>query len=165
MTVCGAAARASSSCLRHFGGGAFFWFGILLGALQAVCRRYRERYNDFEYRPFFSFLRGDRYDDRKAQKAAAHGRHPRYGKGDAPFAVHARVSRVRPRGDERYLKAGGFIVYSTCSILNMENEDNLKYFLDKNENIKLIRAKLKGNADFIKLLSFKDNCEIGRAHV
>lgn len=28
----------------------------------------------------------------------------------------------------KYLKVGGFIVYSTCSILNMENEDNLKYF-------------------------------------
>ena len=59
----------------------------------------------------------------------------------------------------KYLKVGGFIVYSTCSILNMENEDNLKYFLDKNENIKLIKSEFKKNADFIKLLPFKDNCD------
>ena len=59
----------------------------------------------------------------------------------------------------KYLKVGGFIVYSTCSILNMENEDNLKYFLDKNENIKLIKSEFKENADFIKLLPFKDNCD------
>ena len=41
----------------------------------------------------------------------------------------------------------------------MENEDNLKYFLDKNENIKLIKSEFKENADFIKLLPFKDNCD------
>ena len=31
----------------------------------------------------------------------------------------------------KYLKSNGKIIYSTCSILNMENEENVKYFLEK----------------------------------
>ena len=31
---------------------------LVEAAVRAVCRRCRERYNGFEYRPFFSFLRG-----------------------------------------------------------------------------------------------------------
>jgi 16S rRNA (cytosine967-C5)-methyltransferase len=36
-----------------------------------------------------------------------------------------------------YVKKGGTLVYSTCSISQEENEEIIQYFLDKNENFKL----------------------------
>lgn len=38
----------------------------------------------------------------------------------------------------KYLKAGGEMVYSTCSINKIENEEVIKEFLSKNENFSLI---------------------------
>ena len=34
-----------------------------------------------------------------------------------------------------YLKDKGEIVYSTCSVLKCENEENVKYFLEKHKNL------------------------------
>lgn len=41
----------------------------------------------------------------------------------------------------KYLKVGGTMVYSTCSINKLENEDNLKCFLDENKNFKKINEE------------------------
>ena len=52
----------------------------------------------------------------------------------------------------KYLKVGGFLVYSTCTIGPLENRDNFKYFLDRKE---LDHIKIDGK-DFIEYKSFED---------
>src|SRR5690606_39581340 len=39
------------------------------------------------------------------------------------------------------LKSGGMMVYATCSILHSENEDQVKAFLAKRDDFKLIEEK------------------------
>lgn len=43
----------------------------------------------------------------------------------------------------RYLKKGGFLVYSTCSIFKEENEDIIYKFLNKNENFEIDKNGIK----------------------
>ena len=38
----------------------------------------------------------------------------------------------------RYLKSGGTLIYSTCTILPEENEENIKAFLKKHEDVSLV---------------------------
>lgn len=57
----------------------------------------------------------------------------------------------------KYLKVGGSIVYSTCSILKCENEENIKYFVEENPNLKLKKINFKGeNLDYINLFPIKN---------
>jgi 16S rRNA (cytosine967-C5)-methyltransferase len=37
----------------------------------------------------------------------------------------------------RYLKSGGTLIYSTCTVLPKENEENIKRFLDRNKDFYL----------------------------
>ena len=41
----------------------------------------------------------------------------------------------------KYLKVGGIMVYSTCSVNKIENEDNVRDFLENNNNFRLIEEK------------------------
>ena len=41
----------------------------------------------------------------------------------------------------KYLKNGGLIVYSTCTLNKKENEKVVKRFLDNNDNFKLVKEK------------------------
>lgn len=53
----------------------------------------------------------------------------------------------------KYLKKGGVLVYSTCSIIKKENEDNIKKFLNENKDFSLIDIKydeLQKNGNNIK---------------
>ena len=53
----------------------------------------------------------------------------------------------------KILKKGGVLVYSTCSIIKKENEDNIKKFLNENKDFSLIDIKydeLQKNGNNIK---------------
>lgn len=57
----------------------------------------------------------------------------------------------------KYLKPNGKILYSTCSILSLENEDNIKYFLEKYKDLKIEKINfLNEQVDYIKLLPEKE---------
>lgn len=49
----------------------------------------------------------------------------------------------------KYLKKGGKIIYSTCSILKKENEENIYKFLQKNKNFELEKIE---NKEFLDIL-------------
>ncbi len=51
----------------------------------------------------------------------------------------------------KYCKAGGILCYSTCSILNCENEETVKAFLDRHKDYEL--------KDTLKLLPDTDKCD------
>lgn len=54
-----------------------------------------------------------------------------------------------------YVKAGGFIVYSTCTLNKRENEDIINKFLSENENFKLEKTGLPNdNAGMITIFPF-----------
>lgn len=56
----------------------------------------------------------------------------------------------------KYLKQGGEIVYSTCSVLKCENEENVEYFLENHKNLKIKQIEfLKEKVNYIKLLPEK----------
>ena len=55
----------------------------------------------------------------------------------------------------KYLKVGGYLVYSTCTIGPLENRDNFKFLLEK-ENLDLISIE---GQDFIEYESFKDGTD------
>lgn len=45
----------------------------------------------------------------------------------------------------KYLKVGGYLVYSTCSIFKQENEMQREYFLDRYENLKPVDFNYRDN--------------------
>lgn len=56
---------------------------------------------------------------------------------------------------EKYLKKGGILVYSTCSLLKEENEENVDYIENK-LNLKIEDIDFYGdNNEFIKLMPFQ----------
>ena len=42
----------------------------------------------------------------------------------------------------RYVKSGGRILISTCTVNKAENEENIAYFLDKHGDFTLVEQKL-----------------------
>lgn len=55
----------------------------------------------------------------------------------------------------KYLKVGGVLVYSTCTIGNIENIENFE-FIEKMENMEVIPIDGK---DYIEFVSFKENTD------
>lgn len=52
----------------------------------------------------------------------------------------------------KYLKIGGHLIYSTCSILKEENENIVNKFLEENKNFKIEKIELEENNFFKKYL-------------
>lgn len=61
------------------------------------------------------------------------------------------------------VKKGGYLVYSTCSILLEENDDQIKHFLEKFVNFKHQKVQLPQqkelNGDFLRLSPFKSGTD------
>lgn len=55
----------------------------------------------------------------------------------------------------KYVKKGGYLVYSTCTIGPLENRDNFNFLLEK-ENLELVEIDGK---DFIEFKSFEDKTD------
>lgn len=48
------------------------------------------------------------------------------------------------------LKAGGTLIYSTCTLLDEENIDNVRKFLEENKNYKIEEVEMPANVEHIK---------------
>ncbi len=57
----------------------------------------------------------------------------------------------------QYVKSGGRLMYSTCTVNKAENEDNVKYFLEKHSEFSLI--PVSGNTLGCQLLPHKDGTD------
>jgi len=70
--------------------------------------------------------------------------------------VQAEILRIA----QNLVKSGGRLVYSTCSILRDEDEDQIEKFLDEFDNFELQRVELKNySGDFLRLTPFKNNTD------
>ena len=71
----------------------------------------------------------------------------------------------------RFLKNGGLLVYSTCSIEVEENESIIKWFLNKKSNFhikkiaNIIPDRFIDNNGFFSTIPYKDNIDGGFAAV
>lgn len=81
------------------------------------------------------------------------GRKPeiRYNRSKETIVRLANLQREILENAIKYVKKGGFLVYSTCTIGPLENRDNFKFLMDK-ENLEL--AAINGE-DFIEYKSFE----------
>lgn len=60
----------------------------------------------------------------------------------------------------KYLKVGGFLVYSTCSIFKQENEMQREYFLDRYENIKPVEFSYRdNNISYLSLMPYEKGAD------
>lgn len=81
------------------------------------------------------------------------GRKPeiRYNRNKETIVRLANLQREILENALKYLKKGGFLVYSTCTIGPLENRDNFKFLMDK-ENLELVDIN---GEDFIEYKSFE----------
>ena len=81
------------------------------------------------------------------------GRKPeiRYNRSKETIVRLANLQREILENALKYVKKGGFIVYSTCTIGPLENRDNFKFLMDK-ENLELVAIN---GEDFIEYKSFE----------
>lgn len=81
------------------------------------------------------------------------GRKPeiRYNRSKETIVRLANLQREILENALKYVKKGGFLVYSTCTIGPLENRDNFKFLMDK-ENLELVAIN---GEDFIEFKSFE----------
>lgn len=81
------------------------------------------------------------------------GRKPeiRYNRSKETIVRLANLQREILENAIKYVKKGGFLVYSTCTIGPLENRDNFKLLMDK-ENLELVAIN---GEDFIEYKSFE----------
>lgn len=85
------------------------------------------------------------------------GRKPeiRYNRTKETIVRLASLQREILENAIKYVKNGGYLVYSTCTIGPLENRDNFKFLLGK-ENLELVQVHGK---DFIEYKSFEDRTD------
>lgn len=79
----------------------------------------------------------------------------RYNRSLEDIRKLAKLQREIITNAVKYLKVGGVLVYSTCTIGNIENKENFNY-IKKMENIEVIPIDGK---DYIEFVSFKENTD------
>ena len=63
---------------------------------------------------------------------------------------------------KNYVKVGGVLNYSTCTILREENDDNIKEFLELNKNFaldKIVLPFVAENDGIVRLFPHIDGCD------
>ena len=85
------------------------------------------------------------------------GRKPeiRYNRTKETIVRLASLQRKILENAIKYVKKGGYLVYSTCTIGPLENRDNFKFLLGK-ENLELVQVH---GRDFIEYKSFEDKTD------
>ncbi len=58
------------------------------------------------------------------------------------IAKNAKTQRIVLKRASQYVKAGGTLIYSTCTVTSEENEDQVRRFLQKNQDFSLVREEL-----------------------
>lgn len=79
----------------------------------------------------------------------------RYNRSLEDIRKLAELQREIITNSVQYLKVGGVLVYSTCTIGNIENKENFDY-IKKMENMEVIPVDGK---DYIEFVSFKENTD------
>ena len=59
------------------------------------------------------------------------------------------IQRDIMKNASQYVKKGGTLLYSTCTLNKEENEDNIKWFLKSNNNFKLEKIYFKEASNII----------------
>ncbi len=79
----------------------------------------------------------------------------RYNRSLEDIRKLAELQREIVTNSVKYLKVGGVLVYSTCTIGNIENKENFDY-IKKMENMEVVPIDGK---DYIEFVSFKENTD------
>ena len=79
----------------------------------------------------------------------------RYNRNLEDIRKLAELQREIITNSVKYLKVGGVLVYSTCTIGNIENKENFDY-IKKMENMEVVPIDGK---DYIEFVSFKENTD------
>ncbi len=81
-----------------------------------------------------------------------------FSKEDLDELIHVQADILRIA--QKLVKPGGRLVYSTCSLLKNENENQINQFLQEFPEFKLQKIEIENyNGDFLKLSPFRNNTD------
>lgn len=72
----------------------------------------------------------------------------KWNKSPDEFKSLVNVQRKILSCGSKYLKPGGILVYSTCTLNKNENEDNINWFLEKNDNYTAVKIEVPPSSNF-----------------
>lgn len=66
----------------------------------------------------------------------------KYNRIESDILKNAKMQRMMLKRASQYVRAGGVLLYSTCTVTREENEDQIRRFLKKNEDFYLVYERL-----------------------